>query len=656
MARETVEDKSRDGGTGSGEADEQPSGAAGDAGEPGGKALTTAAGKGRSRDSGTAAAAAQARAVMQRRHRRLGFAMTAAVGVEVAGAAGLVVAGMVPWEWGERLWGRTDTGGLVLQVAIAVTVLALTLGWLPARSARSGKLRPAARTVALLPAAVVVVGGVAMVWQAEPGSRGSGPVVAGLAALLVLAGAVSWLIGLRRLRRLFPFGLQDARTGGFGNLPAVRRAMLVGGPAGAVGGIAVVAGALLVVPGLVTTEDSQTAGSLALAGAPPATGTEPAWELSLDGDPGGSIRATLGGLVVDEPQGVRVVDPRDGAARWHWRDEAYQRVTSVVTDRGQTVVLALRYDGEQTGRDRVVALDTATGEVRWDQFDDDLVAAMGLVAVAPQDGDWFVVPEQGPPAAQGQTPAPVGLRAVGSDGATRWQADAPEGCNLTSVNADAGEVVVVGHECADSETAGCQVSGLDPATGEAAWTWPAGEPATGCQATPRPDLVFVNYQAGSGPAAVALDPATGAEVWALTEGPVTDLSNPLVIGDAVLGARQAESGTASVLVIREAADGQVRQEVTLPDGQPIEIVATRDGFAAISHYRPESAEVVLLEIDVAAGAVSSELVVATSPTDAVFQRVTIAVGPQTLAVDALLARGLEQGTEDYTLQVYGFTG
>ncbi|MGH3682013.1 MAG: hypothetical protein ACRDT2_17395, partial [Natronosporangium sp.] len=625
----------------------------------------------RSGDSGTADAAAQARAVMQRRHRRIGFAMTAAVGVEVAGAAALVFAGVLPWEWGERLWGRTDTGALVLQVAIAVTVLTLVVGWLPARAgqtARADRLRPRTRTAALLPAVVVVVGGVAMVWQTPDGGREAGPVVAAVAAVLAIAGAVGWLLGLPRLRVLFPFGLQDARVGGFGNLAAVRRAMLIGGPAGAIGGIVVVAGTLLIVPGLVTTEDIRTAGGLALDGPPPAAGSGPAWELSVAAGASATIQATTGGLVVEEQQGVRVVDPRDGTARWHWRDEAYQRVASVVTDHGDTLVLAMQYEGDAAGRDRVVALDTATGQVRWDRFDDQLAADMGLVAVAPADGDWFVVPEQGPAASPEQPAAPLGLRAIGSDGEGRWRSGESEGCSLTSVNADAGAAVVVGQECAGDGTetggaAGCRVTGLDPATGNESWSWPAGapagaedsdEPVASCQTTPRPGLVFVTYQVGSESAAAALDPATGVEVWTLAGDVVTGLTNPVVVGDAVLGVQPSEDGSGSVLVIRDAADGAVREELALPTGQPIEIVPGRDGFAAISHYRPESAEVVLLEVDIAAAAVTAETVVATGPPDAAFQRVSVAVGPGTLAIDALLATGPEPAPDDYTLLIRGF--
>ncbi|MPZ26988.1 MAG: PQQ-binding-like beta-propeller repeat protein [Micromonosporaceae bacterium] len=688
MARETVENKNRDQRSGDGpEAETDPEAEAKtdpDAGseakpaaEGGGKRGGKPSVKARGGDSGTTAAAAQARAVMQRRHRRIGFAMTAAVGVEVAGAAALVVAGLLPWEWGERLWGRTDTGALVLQVAIAVTVLTLVVGWLPARagqSARADRLRPRSRTVALLPALVVVVGGVAMVWQAPDGGREAGPVVAAVAAVLVIAGAVGWLVELRRLRVLFPFGLQDARVGGFGNLAAVRRAMLVGGPAGAIGGIVVVAGTLLVVPGLVTTEDSQTAGGLALDGPPPAAGAEPAWELSVAGGASATVQATAGGLVVEEQQGVRVVDPRDGTARWHWRDEAYQRIASVVTDHGDTLVLAMQYDGDEAGRDRVVALDTATGEVRWDRFDDSLVADMGLVAVAPADGDWFVVPEQGAPVSPEQPGAPLGLRAIGSDGETRWRSGQTAGCSLTSVNADAGATVVIGQECTgdggegDAAAGGCQVSGLDPATGTESWSWPASggtgsgdggngsgdEPVSSCQTTPRPGMVFVTYQLGSDSAAVALDPATGSEVWSVADGDVTGLSNPVLVGDAVLGTQPSEDGSGAVLVVREAADGAVREEVPLPAGQPIEIMAAREGFAAVSHYRPESAEVVLLELDIAAATVTAETVVATSPPDAAFQRVSLAVGPSTLAVDALLAAGPEPGPDDYTLLIHGF--
>lgn len=619
----------------------------------------------RAGESGTAAAAAQARAVMQHRHLRIGFAMTAAVGAEVIGAAGMVAGGLLPWEWDERLWGRTDQPGILLQAALALAVLALALAWYSG----SYPVRTRSRTFALLPAAAVAGGAVAVIWQADLGSRGAGGLVTGAAAVVAVAGAVGWLVGLRRLRVLFPFGLADARSSGFGNLAAVRRARLVGGPAGGVGGVVVVAGALLVGPGLVTTEDTGTADPLALGGQPPtAGGGEPTWELTLPAGSSSTITATPGGLVIGEVRGVRVVDPRDGAERWHWRDEAYRLVTAAVTDGGGTVVLALDYEGEQAGRDRVVALATATGEVRWDRQDDDLVAAMTTAAIAPEEGDWFVVPEQVAPP-EGQPPeqaaqAPVRLRVVGSDdGRTRWEATERDGCRFVSVNGDAPGVVVAGQECTGDGGApgGCLVTGLDPVTGDERWSWPPDGPdpdlATGCQATPRGELVFVTHQAAQ-QSAVALDPGTGAEVW--TTDTVNGLTAPVVVGDAVVGAEPAGdgSGTGGVLVIRDAADGQVRTEVPLPPGQPIEVAPVSDEVAAISHYRTDTTEVMLLEVDVGAGEVAAESRVLAAPADGAFQRVGLAVGPQTLAVDALVGPGQPAGQQagqgDLTLHVHGY--
>lgn len=639
--------------------------------------------------SATAASAARNRAVMQRRHLRIGFAMTAAVGVEIAGAAGLVAGSLLAWEWGEPLWGRTEPAWVVVQVALVVAVLALVAAWLPVRVVRSERVQARCRALSLLPAAVVAVVAVALPWQAEPAAREAGPLVTAVAAVLALVGAVGWLLGLRQLRVLFPFGLADARSRGFGNVASVRRAQWVGGPAGAVGGAALVAGALLVTPGWVTTVDTETAEPLALTGDPATVSGDPAWTVELAaGDEGSSsqVWATPGGLLIEETTGVRAVDPRTGEPHWHWRDDAYQRVGGVLTDNGETFVLALTYQGESTGRDRVVALDTGTGELRWDRFDEDLVAAMGTVVVAPEQGDWFVVPEQEAPGAGQQTPS-VTLRAVDSDGGqTRWRASEEEGCTFTSASADAAGTVVTTQQCGAPGGAGggaqqeppaaasCLLTGVDPASGDTQWIWPAQEgpagdeageegdeqadaPPAECQAAATPELVLVNYQQEGVPAAVALDPASGEPVWTAPDDDVAGLRNPVMVGDALAGTAWVDEGEGAghgELVIRDPADGQVRERVVLPDGQPIEATATGDGLVAISVYRQESGEIVLVEADVPAAEVRSETVVAAAPEEGQYRRVTVAAGPDTLAVEALVATGSDPETAEHSLLVYGW--
>jgi outer membrane protein assembly factor BamB len=621
-------------------------------------------------DSGTAKAAAHARTVMQHRHLRIGFAMTAAIGVELAGAAGLVAGALLPWEWDEPLLGRIDQPGVLTQVLVGLTLLSLLLAWV----LRPHRVRARLRFGVVVFATATAIFAAALTWRAEFGGRGAGGLVTTVAAVLVVAGAVGWLLGLRRLQVLFPFGLADARRKGYGNLAAVRRAQFIGGPAGAVGGAAVVAGALLVFPVWLATEDSQTASSLALGGDPPAAGGEPAWEIDVPATPredrGFAVHATAGGLVVDELQGVRGVDPRSGEQRWHWRDEAYQRIATALTDGGATVVLGLRYDGDGGGRDRVVALDTATGEQRWSRYDADLVAAMSTVVVTPAEGDWFVVPEQEEQAPDAAARAPVWLLAVGSDdGETRWRTPETENCQFTAVDADSPGTVVTTQECTqDDGSSDCFVTGLDPATGEAAWSWPPEGTASGCRTTATAELVFISHDGGEPgedgspppPAATALDPATGAQVWAAEpdeDGEIRGLTNPAVVGGAVLGTEFVDDGQGgghAVLVIREASDGSVRAEVDLPEGRAIDVARVTDTLVAIPMYEPTTGNVSLIEFDVAAQSVRSEAPVSTGSAEATVQWLAIAVGPESLTVDTLVAGGADPEAPAYTLRVAGW--
>jgi outer membrane protein assembly factor BamB len=620
-------------------------------------------------DSGTAKAAAHARTVMQHRHLRIGFAMTAAIGVELAGAAGLVAGALLPWEWDEPLLGRIDQPGVVTQVLVGLTLVGLLLAWV----LRSPKARVRLRIALLLPAAAVAVLAVALTLLADHGARDAGGLVTAIGAVLVIGGAVGWLVGLRRLRVLFPFGLADARRKGYGNLAAVRRAQFIGGPAGAVVGVAVVGGALLVLPGWLATEDSQTASSLALGAEPPAAGGAPAWELELPAtareERAFGAKSTPHGLVVDELQGVRGVDPRTGDERWHWRDEAYERVATALTDGGATVVLGLRYDGEG-GRDRVVGLDSATGELRWSRFDADLVTAMSSVIVTPPEGDWFVVPEQAEQPPDAAARAPVSLLAVGSDdGEVRWRTQETADCQFTAVDADSPGVIVTTEDCTQEDgTSRCIVTGLNAETGEATWTWPAEGAVSGCQTTATPDLVVIRHEAGEPgedgspppPAGVALNPADGTQTWAVEpdeNGEVRGLVNPTVFAGMVVGTEFADDGQGgghAVLVIREASDGSLRSEVDLPAGRAIDVARVNDGLVAIPLYEPTTGTVSLVEFDIAAETVRSESPIITGTAEGTVQWLAISVGPETLTVDTLIAGGANPEAPEFTMRVSGW--
>jgi outer membrane protein assembly factor BamB len=637
----------------------------------GGSARNSGTG-GSARNSGTAATAARARTVMQRRHLRIGLAMSIAAGLEIAGAVGLVGGGLLPWEWQEPLWGRSGGGPITAQVATALVVLALAVAWW-----RRGERVPARCRVALLaPAAVLIVVSLAMLWTAELGSRGAGAAVTVLAALLVIAGAVTWLVGLRQLKVLFPFGLADARSRGYGNLATVRRGQRLGLPAGAVGGAALMAGTLLVAPGWLGTVDTDTAaGPLALTGEPPATTGAPAWSLEVDAVPDNfpsTVWATGGGLLVEEATGIRSVDPRTGQARWHWRDEAYRRISGVLTDSGTTVVLALRHVAATPGRDRVVALDAGTGQLRWERFDTDLVTAMGLASWAPAEGDWFVVPEQTEPAGAGGA-GTVQLLALGADGETRWRAVQDNGCSFVAVTADASGSLVTTQQCvgdgADEQGqegagdgAGCRVSGLDPSSGQTRWSWPpADEPATECQVNAQADLVLVSFTREQEPAAVALAADTGEQRWSAADDDpdgLTGLRESVLAGDALVGTEVVDAGSGGLangeLVVRDAATGEIRARQLLPEGQPVEVVAAGAGHVAVTLYRPQSQQLVVVDALVDGAQVQGEAVVAATRPDAALVRVAMTSGPEALTLDALFALGQEPGPDDFLLQVHGW--
>lgn len=589
--------------------------------------------------------------------------MSLALGGEIIGAVGLLGSGALPWQWEERLWGTGGGTPVTIQVAIALVVLALVAAWWR----RGSGLALQSRVGLLVPAALVVLLAAAQLWQADLGSGRVGAVVAIVAACLVIAGSALWLVGSRQLRVLFPFGVADSRSRGYGNLQAVRRAERIGAPASALGGAALLAGTVLVVPGWLSTVDSVVGQPLTLPGEPAVATGDPAWTVELtaahDGIPT-AVWATGNGLLIDERSGIRAVDPRSGATHWHWRDDSYLRLGSALTDEGATVVLALDYAGSATDRDLVVALDTATGEVRWQRYDRELVEAMGRATWSPPVGDWFVVPEQLQPAGTGGA-GTIGLVAVGGDGERRWQVAEEADCNFLGVTAEVAGALVVSQQCVrpsgDEVTtvASCQVTGHDPQSGQPRWSYPGpDETVADCDVRPTRDLLIIASTQGETRTAVGLDPASGDTRWTLTADDDEDLAGletPRQVGDLVLGTRliggvdlaQAE------LIVRGLADGQIQQRIPLPEGQPITIAAAGGDHAAVAMYRAASAELVMVDVDLAS-ATTSEILVADTPADSTPRRVTMASGPSALTMDVLVAIGLEPGPEDFRLQVHGW--
>jgi hypothetical protein len=449
------------------------------------------------------------------------------------------------------------------------------------------------------------------------------------------------------------------------------------GLAAAVATIAAMAvAAFLVLPGYFSGDnpgvaaDGRTVAPLRLAGEPPDVGSGPGWEIELAAAseaPFPDIRATAGGLVIDETHGVRTIDPHTGAPRWHWRDEAYRRVATALVDGGATVILALRHDGDQPDRDQVVALDSATGEVRWARWDHDLVGAAagygGVVASA--EGDWFAAPLTFDTLASPTTvalDAVSGVRLVdGGSGETRWGRPDSSDCRLHSFAPAAPDTLVLVEGCpgpaATPDIWTCRLTGLAADRGEPRWAWPSetGADPSACVATVMPGLVYVPNQD------LVIDTRTGDQRWALGPDDEVGIGGDLspaamVVGEILVGLAPPPHNEPSTapwgLILRDVLDGSLRTVVELPAGRPVQVDPGRDGTVVIAQYPTGdgAAEVRLVEVDVASGEVVRQSPAIVPGADAEVRFVHLVTGPETLAVGIMN----ETGAGDWRLAVHGF--
>jgi outer membrane protein assembly factor BamB len=283
-------------------------------------------------------------------------------------------------------------------------------------------------------------------------------------------------------------------------------------------------------------------------------------------------------VVVGQPDGVRVLDALTGAGRWHYRrDGAVAAELAVSADRRTTLVL-FRRDAGRLG----VALDTATGQVRWRRAYPGLGPARLLAS-----GDVLLaVPAGGAPTI---TALDVGT------GALRWTwraADQP-GCAVSAVAAGGGTVAVA-QRCGERDA----VQGLSTVDGKARWTW---RPEYGPGLTHGDELTLratgagflVGYGqfprlAGDGTPALLRAPRAGIVLSAAT-GAATARHESSGTFTAVVGGTALYLGSRATAV--DLATGRARWSRPAPelDGwTPVTAVGTGDrGYLLLRGPAPE---------------------------------------------------------------------
>ncbi|QSB15393.1 PQQ-binding-like beta-propeller repeat protein [Natronosporangium hydrolyticum] len=598
----------------------------------------------------------------------------AAVSLELVGLAGVVLGGWLGWEWDEPLW-RLGGGTRAFTLgALVVTGLLLAAGW----RARDGVAKSQFHLLAAVAATAALIGAGLIQSDIAPPARGLGGSVFTVAAALLIAGGALGFVGYAVWDRA-PLAAHEER------LPAARQRRLsrVGRGAGAVAAVAALTGSMLLAPHFYSTVDSRTAPDRAVEGGPPSLQSDPQWHAELPGRLvflGFSGAATAGGLLVPEASGVRMLEPATGQVRWHWRDSSYSLRQSATSDEGRIVVLALSFRSEfgepPTERDRVVALDATTGQLRWDRYDNRLVEQFDNVAAVANQPLLLTPldPEPLSPSA-GLFPSsvldPVGIQAIGSDdGQPRWRFEETPGCGLSNAYVGDTGVVVMFEVCerrARGEEASCALTALDVTDGRRLWTWPTAERidpereyAHRCDVTVAGGHVFLSYSIGRGDRfpepgpMLALDAGDGRERWTVpVDAPDRrGLDSPVVAGGQLVGRSGAVDSDEPVLVIRSLVDGQIRTEVPLPHDRTIGLRQAGDDRVWVVGHHEESYQIVVSEVDTVTGELLAVTEVPEVAEEYRYAGATLVVGPGTLVI-ALQRQPAGERTTETDLVLYG---
>lgn len=581
----------------------------------------------------------------------------------LVGLGGLVIGGSLGWTWSTPLWGRTDVVSVLLQLGI---VAAVATGAPALRRSSADRQRALFPTLLGLVAVGTGAAAVAVTVAVDTGGRGVGGVVTAASAALVVSGVVASRWAYQRSFRACAGGLSGIELRMRG-----RRLRVAGCGAGGAAAVAVLAAAAAAPVG---SEDTSTAPWIEFTGSAPPVAGAPAWQTSLVGRHPAipqQLRSTPGGLSVDEEHGIRMLDPRTGQARWHWRDEAYSLVSSMLATDGRTVALGLRFRGEREGMDRVVALSVLTGELQWERVDAQLVDGMSLVAAG--GPDYFVIANQpDEPFARrfgGWDPDSLGVVVLdAADGRQRWQVIEDPGCRMERVDTGSAGLLFAMQSCDvpdEPDNPACTVTAYEAATGQVRWSWPGpGDlPAgvshvTRCRMHAASNEILVTYQEirpelnwGPGPL-LALELDSGRPRWAAAPdddgGPAFSDHHWLITDDAVVDPLQGH------LVIRDRGTGEVTGRVALPEGRLYGPVAADEATVVFATYHEDREELSLHAIDVAAMAMIGSTHIATRPEDTAYERISVAAGPQAAAVGLWSRPRAAEWFGSGTLTISGF--
>jgi outer membrane protein assembly factor BamB len=273
---------------------------------------------------------------------------------------------------------------------------------------------------------------------------------------------------------------------------------------------------------------------------------------------------------------VTVRDPGTGAELWHYQRSGTGQGRMAATENGRALLVGFVV----RDRDLVVALDSATGAVRWERWQPSgsttFLLSSGVLTVFPDDRH------------------PYGEQARLDDpgtGRPLWSADLGQWCHAPSAVGGAGAVTVTLTPCPDDTSRpGAGLLGARATGPQGAVTWQV--TVAKDQGAAEPAIAFsddraVGVHAGDG--FDVLDPASGTSLLRTPDRPVAESGGDLVLaaGDRV--------------VVRDLADGTTRTAQV--DG-PVLAAGAADGHAYVVTDTPDGGELGLEELDLATGRVT----------------------------------------------------